>query len=184
MEEKTQNGNVPEMSENVEKTNIMSNDVDDNNAMSDNVEINNNISNTVEKRRTESEISPESEAAGAVVESWRRQAEELRALYPGFDLSREMQNARFRGCLKCGGSLKEAYESLHIAEIMADKSAAAEKNALSRAAGLIACGARFPSEGALSTGSTGTMKSGVAMFSKRDRESIIRRAAGGERIVL
>ena len=131
-----------------------------------------------------SEISPDSREAGAVVELWRRDAELLRRQYPNFDLSAEMKNKKFRHYLLGGDSVKTAYENIHRAEIMEAYGKNAEKKAAERIAGIIAAGARFPHENALSSSASGRTKSGVSHLSKSERAAIIKRAASGERIVL
>lgn len=128
-------------------------------------------------------ISPDGEEARAVVDEWRRDAALLGEMYPGFDLRREMRDGRFRRYLLVGDSVRTAYENVHRAEIMAAGERNAEARAAARFAGMIAAGARFPSENALSSSATGRTKSGVSHFSKSDRADIIRRAASGERIV-
>ena len=129
-------------------------------------------------------ITPESGEAGAVVDIWRRDATLLSAEYPGFDLAAEMKNAKFRHYLLGGDSIRTAYENLHRAEIMEAYGRKAEAEAEARLSNMIAAGARFPREGAVSSNSSGRTKSGVGHLSKRERADMIRRAASGERIVL
>ncbi|MBO4216356.1 MAG: hypothetical protein J5940_00270 [Clostridia bacterium] len=122
-------------------------------------------------------------AADAVVDVWRKDAETLKRIYPGFDLESEMKNKKFRHYLLGGDSIRTAYENLHRAEIMEEYGRIAEKNAAARIAGAVAAGARFPRENALSGSASGLTGSGVSHFSKSERADIIRRAANGERIV-
>lgn len=123
------------------------------------------------------------DAAGAVVGIWRRDAEALKKIYPQFDLKNEMKNAKFRHYLLGGDDIRTAYENLHRAEIMETYGRNAEKTAAVKIAGAVASGARFPRENALSASASGRTASGVAHFSKSDRDEIIRRAANGEKIV-
>ena len=52
-------------------------------------------------------------------DGWVAQAEELRQLYPGFDLAKECENADFMADLKAGKSVRKAYEAAHLEEILA-----------------------------------------------------------------
>ena len=133
---------------------------------------------------TASELSPDSREAEAVVDLWRRDAALLKAEYPQFDLGNEMKNKKFRHYLLGGDSIKTAYENLHRAEIMEAYGRNAEEKAAIRLSGMVAAGARFPHENALSSSASGRTKSGVEHLSKSDRADILRRAASGERIVL
>ncbi len=146
-----------------------------------------NTGATAEKISAEGEASKGEaghDAAVAVVGIWRRDAEALKKIYPQFDLHREMQNVKFRHYLLGGDDIRTAYENLHRAEIMEAYGRNAEKTAALKIAGAVASGARFPRENALSPSASGRTASGVAHFSKSDRDDIIRRAANGEKIVL
>ena len=51
--------------------------------------------------------------------SWVREAEELKQLYPNFDLATELENEEFRDDLiNSGKPLRKAYESAHLDEII------------------------------------------------------------------
>lgn len=52
-------------------------------------------------------------------DGWVAQAEELRQLYPGFDLAKECENSDFMADLKAGKSVRKAYEAAHLEEILA-----------------------------------------------------------------
>lgn len=64
------------------------------------------------------------ERADAQLRAWNGQAEQLRAIYPSFDLTREAQNREFLSMLKAGVPVRQAYEVVHMDEIKA--AAAAE----------------------------------------------------------
>lgn len=50
---------------------------------------------------------------------WQAQAQEVSAVYPGFDLNAEMQNPAFTAMLRAGAPMRNAYEAIHIADIKA-----------------------------------------------------------------
>ena len=111
---------------------------------------------------------------------WYGQAEEMRALYPGFDLGAEVKNPQFVSLLKSGIPVQHAYEVIHMDEIKAGVAAmqakATEKQVVD---GIRAKGAR-PQENGTAAQSAFTVKDDVSKLSRKDRAEIARRVARGE----
>ena len=113
---------------------------------------------------------------------WYGQAEEMRTLYPSFDLGAEVKDPQFLSLLKSGVPVRHAYEVIHMDEIkeaaMRAQAKATEKQVVD---GIRAKGAR-PQENGTAAQSAFTVKDDVSKLSKKDRAEIARRVARGESI--
>ncbi len=113
---------------------------------------------------------------------WYGQAEEMRILYPSFDLGAEVKDPQFLSLLKSGVPVRHAYEVIHMDEIkeaaMRAQAKATEKQVVD---GIRAKGAR-PQENGTAAQSAFTVKDDVSKLSKKDRAEIARRVARGESI--
>ena len=107
-------------------------------------------------------------------ELWR-QGEELKKIYPTFDLVAEMQNPAFRRMVMPGGGLtvQQAFQALHYQELRQAEAAVIAERAKVELAKSIAAGQSRPVEGkraqAASSGSI------VQPMSREDREALKRR---------
>lgn len=128
-----------------------------------------------EERRTR-------EAVDRQTQQWLREAQDMRELYPHFDLGVEMQSRQFMSMLKSGVPVKTAYEVVHMEEIKlaVEQSAAraAEKQVVD---GIRAKGMR-PAENGTAAQSGFTVKDDVSKLTKKDRAEIARRVNRGEKI--
>lgn len=120
------------------------------------------------------------ERADAQLRDWNGQAEQLRAVYPSFDLTREAQNRNFLSMLKAGVPVRQAYEVVHMDEIKA-AAAAMQAKATEKAVtdNIKAKGSR-PQENGTGASSGFTVKDDVSRLTRKDRAEIARRAARGE----
>lgn len=118
--------------------------------------------------------------ADAQLRAWNDQAEQLKAVYPSFDLSREAQNRDFLSMLKAGVPVRQAYEVIHMDEIKA-ATAVMQAKATEKAvtSNIKAKGAR-PQENGTGAASGFTVKDDVSRLTPKDRAEIARRAARGE----
>lgn len=115
-------------------------------------------------------------------QQWDREWEELRRLYPSFDLGIEARQPRFLALLKAGIPIRHAYEVIHMEDIKAGIARTAAKDAEKQVvAGIRARGAR-PKENGTSGQSAFTVKEDVSKLTRKDRAEIARRVARGERI--
>lgn len=113
---------------------------------------------------------------------WQSEAEELRGLYPSFDLARESENRDFISLLKSGVSLRRAYESAHYDEIMGgamEHTARRVSEAISRS--IQAKGDR-PSENGLGTKSGINPRKDVASLTDSDILEILKQVEKGKKI--
>lgn len=122
------------------------------------------------------------EAMERQLQKWYGEAEQMKTLYPSFDLRNEVQNQRFLSMLQSGVPVQHAYEVLHIDEI---KAAAAQHAAKITEKQIVdnvrAKGAR-PAENGTVSQSAFIVKDDVSKLTKKDRAEIARKAARGEYI--
>ena len=123
------------------------------------------------------------EKASQLYASWMQQAEQLKSLYPSFDLETELKNHKFMDLLRVPAiDVRTAYEVIHKDDIihgaMQFTAKTVEKKLTEK---VMANGAR-PMENGTSSQSASLTKSDVSQLSKADRADLIRRAARGEKI--
>lgn len=123
------------------------------------------------------------EAGAKQYAEWMEQAEAAKAVYPSLDLRTEVQNPDFLRLLRAGIDVKTAFAAIHQDEIipaaMQYTAKAVEKQVTDTIA---AMGAR-PAENGLGASGAAVVKSDVSKLTDADMDEIIRRVAGGERIV-
>lgn len=124
------------------------------------------------------------QAAQQQLQRWYAEAEQVKGLYPSFDLNAEVKNRQFLSMLKAGVPVQHAYEVVHMEEIKAGvakmQAQATEKQVV---AGIRAKGAR-PTENGTSAQSAFTVKDDPRQWTKKDRAEVVRRVARGETINL
>lgn len=129
-----------------------------------------------EQRRTR-------EAVDRQTQQWVMEAQELRGLYPHFDLGAEMQNRQFMSMLRSGVPVKTAYEVAHMEEIKMAVEKSAAKAAEKQVVDAIRAKGMRPAENGTAAQSGFTVKDDVSKLSRKDRAEIARRVARGEKIV-
>lgn len=118
------------------------------------------------------------EIAARRYENWLCQSGEAHALYPEFDLTRELENEEFKALLRSCIPVKTAYEFVHREEFLEKAKREFEKELLEKAF----AGAVRPKEGALNASGGTRMYSDVSNMSKNARQEIIKRVRKGEKI--
>lgn len=119
--------------------------------------------------------------ARATYQQWLSDAEEVKQVYPGFDLAAESANPEFVALLQRGIPVKLAYEVLHMEDIKAGAATAAQQAV---AASVRANGMRPSENGASAQSGIVTGKVNPADMTKEQRRELARRAARGEIITL
>lgn len=120
------------------------------------------------------------QAAQALLESWREEAQTAGAAYPGLDLDRELEDPRFLAMLCAGVGVKTAYETVHLDEVKAAVArAAAREREKAITDDILARGARPAENGA---GAQNALRSqiDVGRMTRAQRADVARRAALGE----
>ena len=122
------------------------------------------------------------ENANRVYAQWMEQAEQVKSVYPSFDLKAELQNPQFVNLLRSNVDVRTAYEVLHKDDIIPAAMHFTAKQVEQKLTNkIIANGAR-PAENGNSSQSATVVKSDVSQLSKADRAEIIRRVQRGEKI--
>lgn len=118
----------------------------------------------------------------------RRQAEEFKAIVPGFDLQTEMANPAFLQMIRppqMGGSgltVEAAYAALHYKDMMGAGMQAAAQQAKQTLASTIRAGANRPPENGMTSTRPVEARTDPTKLTRREREEIRRRAANGDKI--
>ena len=122
------------------------------------------------------------ENANRLYQQWMQQAEQVKAVYPSFDLNAEMQNPKFIDLLRANIDLRTAYEVLHNDEIIPAAMKFAVNHAEQKLTNKIVANGARPNENGMSSQSASLTKSDVSQLTKEDRAEIARRVARGEKI--
>ena len=118
----------------------------------------------------------------ALVEQWQKEAEELKALYPEFNLEDEINNEEFAADLQSGKSMRKAYQNAHFDDIMSGVIQYTAKTVKSAAAKAKQERQARPSENGARSSAAAIVKSDVNKLTKEDMEEIDRRVLRGERV--
>lgn len=111
------------------------------------------------------------------------QVREARASYPDFDYATEIQNPAFRAIINAGGSVKNAYEAVHSAEIHQAIRDMAVKEAQERLAVSINANAQRPAEGAIANVASAKVITDPKNLTRAQRQEIKNRVRRGEKII-
>lgn len=115
--------------------------------------------------------------------SWMNQAEQLKAVYPSFNLEAEMQNPKFLDLLKVPSvDVRTAYEVVHKDEIIPAAMQFTAKTVEQKLTNKIMANGARPIENGNSSQSASLTKSDVSQLSNADIDEINRRVKRGERI--
>lgn len=117
-----------------------------------------------------------------VFAEWNRQAEELKAIYPTFDLSEEMANEAFGRLLGAGIDMRTAYEAVNHEKLTAGAMAYTAKTVAKRQADAIRSGQARPAENGTSSRAAVEVRADVNKLTNKDMEEIARRVRNGEQI--
>lgn len=125
------------------------------------------------------------QAAQQQLRKWYSESEQVKSLYPSFDLSAEVKNPEFLSMLRAGVPVQHAYEVIHMAQIKAGvaqmTAKATEKQVV---AGIRAKGARPAENGTAAQSAAFTVKDDPSKWTRKDRAEVARRVARGETITL
>lgn len=113
---------------------------------------------------------------------WMHEAEELKQLYPNFDLEKELDNEEFRNDLvNSGKSLRKVYESAHLQEIIEGAIQTTAMKAREAVTNNIRSRGMRPTENGQRTGSV-KVKKDVNDLTDKDIDRLIARARAGEKV--
>ena len=147
-------------------------------------EIERNADNAYNVRNYRQELDSIKQASEAEAFNARMSAQEasVKEAYPDFNFEKEISNPKFRNLLKAGFEMKNAYESVHYAELVADARASAFREAKEQVSASVAAGARRPMEGG-AVNPSAQIISDPKLLTKEQRSEIKRRVRRGEKII-
>mgnify|MGYP006991662517 CR=1 FL=1 len=122
------------------------------------------------------------EKADKLYAQWLQQEQEMKKVYPSFNMQAEMQNQKVLDLLKSNIDVRTAYEVLHKDEIIPAAMQFTAKTVEEKIAKKIAANGARPTENGMGSQAPALVKSDVTQLSKEDRAEIIRRVARGEKI--
>lgn len=115
-------------------------------------------------------------------ESLLKQSDEVKKLYPGFDLATEMDNQNFARLIAANVDARTAYEVVHRDEIQPAMAQYVAQRTAQKIAQNIQSGNTRPTENGAATSGGIVAKTDVSKLTREDRAEIMRRVAKGERI--
>ena len=111
---------------------------------------------------------------------WVREAEELKQLYPGFDLAKELENDDFRtDLIESGRPLRKVYEAAHLDEIIQGAIQTTAAKVREGVTNDIRARGMRPAENGTRTGPV-SVKKNVNDLTDKDIERLIARARAGD----
>lgn len=116
----------------------------------------------------------------AVFQKWDREAEELKRMYPQFDLQSEIQDKRFLDLMGAGIDMRTIYETLHHDEILPALMQQTAKAVTKQQAAAARSGQMRPAENGMSSRPAAQTVKDPAKMTKEERQEYARRAARGE----
>ena len=124
----------------------------------------------------------EQERTRQQAEQWYREAQDVKAKFPKFDLGAELQNQQFVNMLRAGTPVEHAYKVMHFDELMGNAVQVTAANTEKAVADNVRARGARPSENGTNAQSAFTVKDDPSKLSRKDFEEIARRVARGERI--
>ena len=120
----------------------------------------------------------------AHMQELERQAEELRQVFPNFDLQTEMQDPRFFRLTAPGMpfTVEDAYHAVHRKELEAAKAQAIKETTRQQIAASIAAGQRRPNEAGTTATAPSVTSFHYSRASREEREALKERIRRGEKI--
>lgn len=123
-------------------------------------------------------------AAQQQLQKWYSEGEQVKAVYPDFDLGAESKNPQFISMLKAGVPVQHAYEVIHMDEIKAGVAQSTARQTEKQVVDGIRAKGNRPAENGTSSQSAFTVKDDPHKWTKQDRAEVARRVARGETIKL
>ena len=124
-------------------------------------------------------------AAEEAAVRWSREADELTAQYPDFDLGAALSDPQFCALLRAGVDVRTAWFALHAQALLEAACVRAGRSAEQRVAEHIRARGLRPAENGLGGGGAGiVVRPDVSRMSRADRAALAARAERGERVKL
>lgn len=137
---------------------------------------NENLKKTIEETQAR-------ENADRLYQRWVQQAEQVKQVYPSFDLQTELQNPVFLDLLRSPSiDVRTAYEAVHHDDVISGAMQFTAKTVEKKIANKIMANGARPVENGMASQSAAVVKSDVSSLTKADIDEVIRRVQQGEKI--
>lgn len=135
------------------------------------------------RKRNEKEAAEQLRAgADRIYDGWMQSAQQLKQVYPDFDLRREMADPQFARLLGARVDMQTAFEVLHNREIIPAAMEYAAKTVQQHMASAMRSGADRPAENGLRGSGAVMLGSDVSRMSRKDYAAICKMVERGERV--
>ena len=114
------------------------------------------------------------------VDTWCKEAEKVKEIYPSFDFKKELQNPDFISMLRHGNTVEHAYKILHFDELTQNAARVAAQTADAQAQARIKAKASRPAENGTSSKSAVIVKDNVSSLTRKERAEIAKRVQRGD----
>lgn len=130
----------------------------------------------VEEVRQRASNDLRQQMAQAHVQKITRQAEELKSLYPDFDLAKELENPQFKRLIHpgVGLSVRQAYEVINSAAIQARQAQAIAQQTIQKASNAVMSGSFRPTENGTGAKAASVATVNPRKMTQREREDFKR----------
>lgn len=130
----------------------------------------------VEEVRQRASNDLRQQMAQAHVQKITRQAEELKSLYPDFDLAKELENPQFKRLIHpgVGLSVRQAYEVMNSAAIQARQAQAIAQQTMQKASNAVMSGSFRPTENGTGAKAASVATVNPRKMTQREREDFKR----------
>lgn len=136
----------------------------------------------IERENVELKQQIQDAQSDEILRGWRRDAEDLKSIYPSIDFDAEMKNPTFKTALGASGDVKTAYEVAHWGEIGPQMMQYAQKVGEQNVAASVAANGMRPVEGGAAPQGTGAPRFSPKDTTLAQREEIDRRVQRGEHV--
>lgn len=136
---------------------------------------------TIRNMQAQQQAQQEQQEQARQVMKWRNEESALRELYPDFNLDAEIEeNQEFYNLLRNGISVRHAYETIHMDEIMGQTVAGAVQRTAQRTMDTIRANGMRPQENGAGKTPAKPVKMTVSQLTPQQMRDIERRLARGE----
>lgn len=132
--------------------------------------------------REQQKMNEQREAANRQYDAWIKESNNLKQVFPSFDLDVELENPDFVDALRAGLGVSRAFYSIHGADIAAGAMQQTAQEVRRATAEEIAAGKTRPRENGLSSRASVKVSKDLGQLTRQDRADLARRALKGERI--
>lgn len=122
------------------------------------------------------------ENANKLYAQWMQQEQEIKGIYPSFNLDAEMQNPQFVSLLRSNIDMRTAYEVIHKDDIIHGAMQFTAKQIEQKVTNKIMANGARPAENGMASQGAAVVKGDVSQLSKAERAEYIRRVQRGEKI--